>query len=247
MAFKSGVVKVGHAKDIVSRLQGYRKTGAVLGNPVTDTWHSPPDMNSRGNERILIRFCEERGQLASGGKRGEYFTGLSFESVQKFAQTLADRSEGSTPEAANARDQVTFSELINSPARVTSELHRKGSGLHIRRRDGEDLVLMAASQMEGAMEALETMAHLIGAISRLNSEGEELARVAVQAAYPWARHLPPDAQSEFLRELTDVTRAAAILGTVSPVAPVIASWKATAEVYSDPDLYRSLTRGSGED
>jgi hypothetical protein len=67
-------------------------------------------------------------------------------------------------------------------------------------------------------------------------------------AFPWVRWLPDDAVREFLVEYIETARAAADLGTIGPLAPVVASWKATAEAYSDPELYAKLrTPTDGED
>lgn len=87
--FASGVVKVGRSGNPKRRLSRYTRDGLIHSNPVADSWVSPPHGDSWANEARLIRFCEERGSLAAGGKRGEYFVGVEFESVCTFAATLS--------------------------------------------------------------------------------------------------------------------------------------------------------------
>jgi hypothetical protein len=59
-------------------------------------------------------------------------------------------------------------------------------------------------------------------------------------AFPWMRFLPQKAVQEFLVEFLDTARAASDLGTVSPLVPLIAAWKSTAEIYADPELREAL-------
>lgn len=91
VGFESGVVKVGHTGNPRNRLAGYKKDGVIHNNPVTQTWLSPPHLGSWQNETLLIAFCSASGQLATGGERGEYFTGVDFTSVVEYAETLPFR------------------------------------------------------------------------------------------------------------------------------------------------------------
>lgn len=59
--------------------------------------------------------------------------------------------------------------------------------------------------------------------------------------YAWLRHLPPEALSQFVNEIADS------LDNGQPLEPLLASWKATAEVYSDPELHKKLTTPSEGD
>ncbi len=57
----------------------------------------------------------------------------------------------------------------------------------------------------------------------------------------WVDHLPEDALREFLTEmLGDIEMGVSL-------DPLIASWKATAEAYADPELRRVLTTPSDGD
>jgi len=86
--FESGMVKVGYSAKPENRFRGYVKNGVLYGNPVTRTWVSPAHFAPQRNERLMIAFCAARGSLASGGKQGEYFVGVPFLAVQRYAASL---------------------------------------------------------------------------------------------------------------------------------------------------------------
>lgn len=81
--------------------------------------------------------------------------------------------------------------------------------------------------------------------------------MAESTAFPWLKHLPEDAQREFFEELSNAFGEAQLHtmpgvlvspGTyVEVLDPLLASWKATAEVHADPELYRALTQDGGFD
>lgn len=57
----------------------------------------------------------------------------------------------------------------------------------------------------------------------------------------WPDHLPEEAVREMLAEMLSAIEMGLALD------PLIAAWKSTAEVYADPDLYRTLTTPTGGD
>jgi hypothetical protein len=86
--FESGMVKVGYSAKPENRFKGYVKNGVLFGNPVTRTWVSPAHFAPQRNEKLMITFCAERGSRANGGQQGEYFTGVPFGAVQRYAASL---------------------------------------------------------------------------------------------------------------------------------------------------------------
>ena len=60
--------------------------------------------------------------------------------------------------------------------------------------------------------------------------------------FPWVRFLPQEDVQAFLVELVDTMHACVELGNVAALAPVIAAWHATAEIYSDPELLKRATK-----
>jgi hypothetical protein len=81
--------------------------------------------------------------------------------------------------------------------------------------------------------------------------------MAESNAFPWLKHLPEDAQREFFEELSEAFGEAQVRTMpgvlVSPATyvevldPLLAAWRATAEVHSDPELYKALTQDHGFD
>jgi hypothetical protein len=57
--------------------------------------------------------------------------------------------------------------------------------------------------------------------------------------FPWVRFLPTEDVRAFLVELVETIRACADLSNVAAIAPVIAAWRGTAEIYSDPELLKA--------
>ncbi|MFJ5306134.1 hypothetical protein [Streptomyces sp. NPDC088350] len=138
--------------------------------------------------------------------------------------------------------EANFSELIQKPTDTVARMQgtlRQGIRLH--RRGGEaDLYLTTAERADQVVEVVDSTTRLFVALMKSDPKAIEMLTSVFPEAFPWVRFLPDDAVREFLVEFMDTARAATELGTVAPLAPVIASWKATAEVYSDPDLAKRL-------
>ena len=138
---------------------------------------------------------------------------------------------------------ANLSELIQKPtdtiARMQDSL-RKGMLLH-RRGAEEDLYLTTAERAEQATEVVDSTTRLFVALMKSDPAAVGMLTRVFPEAFPWVRFLPEEAVREFLVEFMETARAASDLGTMSPMAAVIASWKSTAEVYADPDLSARLS------
>lgn len=145
--------------------------------------------------------------------------------------------------------EATLSEFLREPTATVARLQdnvRKGMTLH--RRDGEDLYLTTAERAAAVSEVVGSHTAIFVALMKTDPNAVDTLTRVFPEAFPWVRWLPADGVREFLVEYIETARAAAELGTVGPLAPVVASWKATAEVYSDPDLYAKLrSKTDGED
>jgi hypothetical protein len=137
--------------------------------------------------------------------------------------------------------EIPFSQLIQQPkatmAKLESSPRRR---LRLDRRDGEDLILESASRAEAEDEALSMASRLFFSLVK-NDEGARVLLLSLADVFPWVRFLPQDDVRGFLVELVETLRAAASVGNVAAVEPVVAAWKATAEIHSDPELLKAAT------
>jgi hypothetical protein len=137
--------------------------------------------------------------------------------------------------------EVPFSQLIQQPkatmAKLESSPRRR---LRLDRRDGEDLILESASRAEAEDEALNMASRLFFSLVK-SDDGARLLLLSLADVFPWVRFLPQDDVRAFLVELVETLRAAASVGNVAAVEPVVAAWKSTAEIHSDPELLTAAT------
>jgi hypothetical protein len=138
-------------------------------------------------------------------------------------------------------EEIPFSQLIQHSRDTIARLEgSQGRQLRLVRRDGEDLVLKSAKRAEADAQATLTAARLISEMLRSDETAALVLRV-LPAVFPWMRFLPDTAAREFAAEFAGTARAAAEMGNMAPVVPVIEAWRATAEIHADPDLHRALT------
>jgi hypothetical protein len=138
-------------------------------------------------------------------------------------------------------EEIPFSQLIQHSRKTLAQLENSQSRqLRLVRRDGEDLVLESANRAEADAQALLTAARLISEMLRSEEAAGSVLRV-LPAVFPWMRFLPDEAARDFAAEFAETARAAAELGNMAPVVPVIEAWRATAEVHADPALHKALT------
>lgn len=144
--------------------------------------------------------------------------------------------------------EANFSELINKPkdtvARMQGSL-RKGMRLH--RRDDEDLYLTTAARVDEVVQVVDSTTRMFVALLREDPAAVDLLTRVFPEAFPWVRFLPAKGVRRFLVDFVETARASADLGTVSPIAQLIIEWKHTAEIYADPDLYKTLTADHGDE
>lgn len=138
-------------------------------------------------------------------------------------------------------EEIPFSQLIQHSRDTIARLESsQGRQLRLVRRDGEDLVLESAKRAEADAQAGLTTARLISEMLR-SDETAALVLTVLPAVFPWIQFLPDEAAREFAAEFAETARAAAELGNMAPVVPVIEAWRATAEVHADPALHKALT------
>lgn len=137
---------------------------------------------------------------------------------------------------------ANFSELVQRSTETVARMQRSpGKALLLRRRGAdEDLYLTTAERAEQTREVVDSTTRMFLALMRSNPAAVEMLTQIFPEAFPWVRFLPEDAVREFLIEFMETAHAASDLGTMAPLASVIAAWKSTAEIYADPDLAATL-------
>ena len=75
-----------------------------------------------------------------------------------------------------------------------------------------------------------------------NDEGARALLLSLADVFPWVQFLPTEDVRAFLVELVDTMRAAASVGNMAALAPVVAAWKTSAEIYSDPEMLKAATK-----
>ncbi len=112
--------------------------------------------------------------------------------------------------------------------------------LRLDRRDGGDLILESAARAEAEDEALSMASRLFFSLMK-DDQGARALLLALPEVFPWVRFLPAEDVRSFLVELVETIHASADLGNMAAIAPVVAAWKGTAEIYSDPELLKAAT------
>jgi hypothetical protein len=144
-----------------------------------------------------------------------------------------------------ASEDLSFTEFIQRPTAATGRLAAVRA-LRLRRRDADDLVVMSATRAEREREVIELIARLLRSLA-LHPDGHALLQELLPEVLPWTRFLPADDRYLLVREFIDVTRAAASVDNVSPIAQLLVEWRHTAEVHADPELHALLSTPRGED
>jgi hypothetical protein len=138
-------------------------------------------------------------------------------------------------------EEIPFSQLVQHPKDTMAKLEENPRRrIRLDRRDGEDLILESAARADAEDEAL-TMASRMFISLMKHDPGARALLLSLADVFPWVRFLPREDVQAFLMELVETMNACAELGNVAALAPVIAAWQGTAEIYSDPELLKRAT------
>jgi hypothetical protein len=138
-------------------------------------------------------------------------------------------------------EEIPFSQLVQHPKDTMAKLEESPRRrIRLDRRDGEDLILESAARAEAEDQALTVASRMFISMMK-HDPGARALLLSLSEVFPWVRFLPQEDVQAFLVELVDTMHACVELGNVAALAPVIAAWQATAEIYSDPELLRRAT------
>jgi hypothetical protein len=130
--------------------------------------------------------------------------------------------------------ELTLSEFLQHSGSVLPEL--EAGEVVLRRRDGDDLVLMTRRHNL----ALTDIARAFFALSTGEAH-------AVEAIFPWLAFLSATDREECIRELREVGAAALETGRLGRLAETLYAWKATAYAVWDDRQQRERVGYSDDD
>jgi hypothetical protein len=128
-----------------------------------------------------------------------------------------------------------YSLFLRGPSQVLPSL--TDADVILERRGEENLVLTRAERFEAVVTGLRIAARSLAILARRH---RSLAEEVLAEELPWLTWLPVEERPTCVRELLADLVAGADTGLLVPFARNLASWRSTAEVWSDPQLAREL-------
>lgn len=146
-------------------------------------------------------------------------------------------------------EEVNFSELIQRPKETVARLGMSRThALRLNRRgQDEDLVLTTAARADQDDQMARVATGLLLGVMKNPVARSTYLLDVLRTAFPWVRFLLADDLATFAEELIEVLDAAEELDSPAAVLQVIAEWRHTAEIYSDPELLAALRSTTIED
>ena len=135
------------------------------------------------------------------------------------------------------KTHVPYSKLLNEPRTVLAELER--GDVVLDRRDDVDLVLSTAPRQAAAEASAVLAARLLRAVA---GREPDLLAALLADDLTWLYWLPDDEKRQCREELVANLVAGLQTGHWEPFARVLTAWQSTAEVWSDPQLARTLAQ-----
>ena len=111
----------------------------------------------------------------------------------------------------------------------------------LSRRGKTAIRISLESRAKADLDRNELASHLLAdAVAEMPEIPARLAGL-LEKRYAWMRFLPPASREAFVRELVETIEAFASMGKLARIEVLVAAWKATAEVYAEPELAAKLT------
>lgn len=123
------------------------------------------------------------------------------------------------------------------PPADAEALARRGAITHVTINGERVALIVPASLMDTLRILAEVLLASPDALDRLPG--------LLPAVYPWAQHLPHHELKQFAFDLRDALRSGE-LDAPERMERIVISWRGTAEVYADPDLFKAVTARGGD-
>lgn len=128
-----------------------------------------------------------------------------------------------------------FSDLLRHPKDVAVDV--EAGDVILRRRDQPDLWLSRADRETERSQAFAVLARTLRNLALRSPDALTDALVEV---FSWTEVFPISERSLFVEDFSRVATAAADLDDMRPLTQLLREWRATAEVYADPELAKRL-------
>jgi len=133
----------------------------------------------------------------------------------------------------------TLTDFLRHPTPILKKLAKED--VILRRRGDVALRLSLDSRATASATGTEIAASLLAGLLALPKIPDSLAGL-LATRFPWMTFLPKDEKQAFVREFIATLNACASVGNGAALDEVIAAWKSTAAIHSDPKLAADLKR-----
>ena len=131
--------------------------------------------------------------------------------------------------------------FIRDYANVLDQVEAADAEVVLERRSGRaSFVIAPLRRVESDRHAVEAVARVLR--HALDDKAlEKSLGAGILDAFPWVAFLPAIERTQFERDVLETLRGCAALGRFTAFENLVDAWRATAEIWSDPELARRLT------
>ncbi len=130
--------------------------------------------------------------------------------------------------------------FIRDYANVLDQVEAADAEIVLERRSGR------ASFVLAPLRRVESDRHAVKVVTRVLRHAlddkalEKRLAAGIVDAFPWVAFLPATERTQFERDVLEILRGCAALGRFTAFENFVDAWRATAEIWSDPELARRL-------
>jgi hypothetical protein len=133
----------------------------------------------------------------------------------------------------------TLTDFLREPKRVLKQVDKED--VVLARRGKAAIRISLDSRVEAQQERSELAAHLLAdAVALFPAIMTARMTTILEKRFPWVRLLPTEDRAAFTQELVETMQACASVGKLARIEEIFHEWKATAEIYADPELAAKL-------
>jgi len=121
---------------------------------------------------------------------------------------------------------TTFTDLLRKPKVVLARIDE--GQVRITRRDGDDLVILRAGELDALVEGVALSSRLMRAVSRTNGD----VAAALSDLFAWTAELSPAELAAYAVEMRELAFAAGELGAFEHLLRAQKEWEETARAYA---------------